>query len=190
MPVPIKVKSPREILDKLRTLTHNHQKRYFKKHLYPSPVNCKGAPVHGADVSPCSKCKAIEGQPCQAREQFAPRFTKAELSQMFRDDIKNHQKLLREYRDVAMLLWCLGQFDQPQDPSVQTQTVDDPLVRTHSEASITIHSVDEARELVSVLMRALKDFEDAHPVTVVERRATSDGGTGDPVPEAATPGQI
>ena len=42
---------------------------------------------------------------------FEPEFTKEELALAFREDICNTQRMLRDYRDIAVLLWCLGQFD-------------------------------------------------------------------------------
>jgi hypothetical protein len=46
---------------------------------------------------------------------FEAEFTKEELAEAFRNDICNTQRMLRDYRDVATLLWVLSQFSPTSD---------------------------------------------------------------------------
>jgi hypothetical protein len=37
-----------------------------------------------------------------------PIFTKAELYEQFKNDLRDPETLVREYRDLAMLFWVIG----------------------------------------------------------------------------------
>lgn len=63
----------------------------------------------------CSGCGSKDPDVCLNHALFEPELTKEELHQSFRNDICNTQRMLRDYRDVATLLWTLGQFDLPEE---------------------------------------------------------------------------
>lgn len=116
----VSLKSPQEILKRLRELIHKHKKKFLKKYTAPSVENCNGAlsctnPELAEHLDPnedrCTRCKSRMGFPCARQELFEPKYSKEEIVEMFKEDIKNPQKLPREYKDVALLMWVLGFLD-------------------------------------------------------------------------------
>jgi hypothetical protein len=108
----MKPKTPAEILTKLRDTVHKHRKKFVKRNSVCKPENCAGSIANpDGTFSPCSFCQAAPGEPCARETAFSPRFNKDALNGMFKADINNPQKLVRDYRDVAFLLWALGLLD-------------------------------------------------------------------------------
>ena len=114
--VQIKVKSDREILARLRELLQRHKKRYIRTRLKPKGANCAHK-VWDDEKKEwfCEGCGSRDPESCQNHMLFEPEQTKEELAVAFRDDLCNTQRMLRDYRDIATLLWVLGQFDDPEE---------------------------------------------------------------------------
>lgn len=133
--VKIKVKSEREILDRLRELVSRHRKRFFKNHLKPKGDNCAFVVYDEySETYKCLKCGTTDPENCLNHKLFQAAKTKEELAQDFSDDIHNTQKMLRDYRDIASLLWVLSQYDMPEVPlkeslssSVETREIPDVM---------------------------------------------------------------
>ena len=115
-PIRIKVKTAKEILTRLKDLISRHRKRFYKNKLKPKGENCAYV-VYNEELNTykCTKCGTTDPDNCLNASLFKPCRTKEELSQDFADDIRNTQRMLREYRDVATLLWVLSQFDDPAE---------------------------------------------------------------------------
>jgi hypothetical protein len=115
-PIRIKVKTAKEILTRLKDLISRHRKRFYKNKLKPKGENCAYVVYNEElDCYKCTKCGTTDPDNCLNASLFHPSRTKEELSQDFADDIRNTQRMLREYRDVATLLWVLSQFDDPAE---------------------------------------------------------------------------
>lgn len=112
--VPIRVKSAEEILLRLRELLQRDQTKYIRRHTKPKGDNCKHRYLDPKTQEWTCRCGTKEPDTCLCHSQFEPEFTRDQLLQQFREDVHNPQKLLREYRAEATLLWVLGQFDQEQ----------------------------------------------------------------------------
>lgn len=114
--VRIKVKAERDILDRLKELISRHRKRFFKNKMKPKGENCAFVQYDEVtQTSRCTKCGTDDPDNCLNHKLFKPSRTKEELASDFSDDIHNTQRMLREYRDIATLLWVLGQFDDPEE---------------------------------------------------------------------------
>lgn len=101
---------------RLRELLQRHRKRYIKTRLKPKGANC----VHKVwdDEKKewfCAGCGSKDPEVCLNPVCFEPELTKEELAAAFHEDICNTQRMLRDYRDIAALLWVLGQFDPESD---------------------------------------------------------------------------
>lgn len=108
----IRMKSRAEVLARLRELVQRSKKRYMRAHLKPQGQNC----IHKVwdDEKKewfCGGCGTTEPEICLNHACFKPELTRDELSAAFREDICNTQRMLRDYRAEAALLWVLGQFD-------------------------------------------------------------------------------
>jgi len=114
---PIKLKSLDEILERFQELVHRHRRRFLKRNLRPCPYNCRGAEMVGRDVVGCVLCHSQNPEFCKRHEQFTPLYSKEELVQQFRRSIRDINILLRDYRDLVVFLFVLGQFD-PEDTEV------------------------------------------------------------------------
>jgi hypothetical protein len=109
----ITLKSVEEIVAQLRELVHRHRRRYVRKNLRPCPDNCKSATLsrrHG--VTGCSGCNSSNPEVCRREEKFVPLYTKEELIENFREDLRDRKILSHDYRDILTLLWVLGEFDE------------------------------------------------------------------------------
>lgn len=108
----MKPKTPTEILAKLRETIHRHRKKFVKKHSVCHPENCAGAVLDAeGNPQPCTLCGAKQGEECKRDTAFMPRHSREAIHALFKADINNPQKLVRDYRDVAFLLWALGLLD-------------------------------------------------------------------------------
>jgi len=125
------MKTSKEILASIRELTHRHWKRWLKAQSKIVDV-CKHA---RSPQSRCSNCNPIPGSPCAVPESFELVATeKLRLKESFSDDINNPAKLIRDYRDVAMLLWVLGLLDERDTTIPVEERVVDEALRLASEA--------------------------------------------------------
>jgi hypothetical protein len=112
----IKLKAEKEILERLRDLIQRHRKRYVKTRIKPKGSNC----IHKVwdeerDEWFCGGCGSRNPDVCLNHAAFEPEQTAEELKVAFREDLCNTQRMLRDYRDIATLLWVLGQFDDPEE---------------------------------------------------------------------------
>lgn len=115
-PIRIKVKTTKDILFRLKDLISRHRKRFYKNKLKPKGENCAFVVYDEVqDLHRCTKCGTTDPDSCLNHSQFVPCRTKEELSRDFSEDIRNTQRMLRDYRDIATLLWVLGAFDDPEE---------------------------------------------------------------------------
>src|SRR5271170_4607962 len=98
----MKLKSVEEILAKFREVVHRHRRRYLQRNLRPCPMNCKAAEVGtGHKVLGCEGCSSNNPDRCYDVTKFVPILNKEELVADFRDELRNPEILLRDYRDVV-----------------------------------------------------------------------------------------
>jgi hypothetical protein len=93
-------------------MIHRYRRRWLKKNQRPCPENCKLADLVGRRVVGCEGCGSRSPEQCLEAKKFECLYTKEELHQQFRDRIRNQDVLLREYRDIATLLWVMGGFEE------------------------------------------------------------------------------
>ena len=110
---PIKLKSLDEVLDRFKELVHRHRRRFLRRNLSPCPYNCKKAEVVGRDVVGCRACGSSNPDFCKRPEKFVPLHTKEELSEQFRKAMRDPNILLRDYRDIVVMLWVTSQLPEP-----------------------------------------------------------------------------
>jgi hypothetical protein len=72
----------------------------------------------GQRVVGCKGCGSRNPDQCLKDQRFVPLYTKEELYKQFRERIRNQEILLREYRDIAALLWAMGGFDEEIDETL------------------------------------------------------------------------
>lgn len=99
-------------------MIHRYRRRWLKRNLRPCPNNCKLADMLGRRVVGCEGCGSRNPEQCLKDQKFEPLYTKEELYKQFRERIRNPEILLREYRDIAALLWAIGGFDEELDETV------------------------------------------------------------------------
>ena len=105
----MKLKSLDEIIEKFREVVHRHRRRYLERNLRPCPFNCKAAEIgSGHKVLGCEGCGSTNPDRCYDKEKFVPILTKEEVAAQFREELRNPQVLLRDYRDVVFFMWVLG----------------------------------------------------------------------------------
>jgi len=116
----MKLKSVEEILAKFREVVHRHRRRYLQSNLRPCPYNCKAAEVGtGHKVLGCEGCGSTNPDRCYAIDKFVPILSKEEVAAQFREDLRNREVLLRDYRDIVFFMWVLGvPIDEKVDESV------------------------------------------------------------------------
>jgi hypothetical protein len=108
----IRLKSTEEILEQLRELIVRRRRRYIEKNRRPCPENCKLAEFKRDRVSGCSGCGSRNPEQCRDEALFLPAATTEKLYKEFSEDLRDPEVLLREHRDIGMLLWVLGAFDE------------------------------------------------------------------------------
>lgn len=120
----IKLKSVQEIQKRLRDLLHRHKKKFIKRNSEPCLGNCKGAlSIVNPELAKhldynedrCTFCKSKDPDKCNDHNLFQPKWTREELIDGFKEEIKDTQILLREYRDVAVLMWVLNFFEDDDE---------------------------------------------------------------------------
>lgn len=99
-------------------MIHRYRRRWLKRNLRPCPNNCQLADTVGRRVVGCTGCGSHNPEQCTKDQKFVPLYTKEELHEQFRQRIRNQEILLREYRDIAALLWAMGGFDEELSESV------------------------------------------------------------------------
>jgi hypothetical protein len=105
----MKLRSIEEILTKFREVVRRHRRRYLERNLRPCPYNCKAAEVGtGHKVLGCEGCGSTNPDRCYDASKFVPILSKEECVEQFRQDLRNPQILLRDYRDVVFFMWVLG----------------------------------------------------------------------------------
>lgn len=112
------------MVDRLKDLLRRHKNRYIKSRLKPKGNNC----IHKTwDEEKqewfCSGCGTRDPEVCLNATCFEPQHTSEELKVAFREDLCNTQRMLRDYRDIATLLWALGQFDNPEEYEKSDKTL-------------------------------------------------------------------
>jgi len=120
----LRVKTKEEIVEQLKEYIHRHRRRYISKNLRPCPVNCKLAPETRKGVQGCPGCHSTNPEQCREETQFQPLWTKEELAEQFRDDLRDPNVLRHDYRDIAVFLWVLGQFDTDEVSEVVMTNVE------------------------------------------------------------------
>jgi hypothetical protein len=118
----LKPKSPEEILTRIGDLIQRHRRRYLKRNLRPCPLNCDLAKEVGRTVVGCVGCSSRNPEVCNQPDNFVPLYTKAELYEQFQEEIQDYEVLVRNYRDLAMLLWVVG---VDSDETTVIQTIED-----------------------------------------------------------------
>jgi hypothetical protein len=123
----VKLRSIEEILTKFREVVRRHRRRYLERNLRPCPYNCKSAEVGtGHKVLGCEGCGSTNPDRCYDTNKFVPILSKEECVEQFRQDLRNPQILLRDYRDVVFFMWVLG---APADTKVDETVLQ--KVETH-----------------------------------------------------------
>jgi hypothetical protein len=175
----MKVKTPKEILVSIRELTHRHWKRWLK-----AQAKTVDTCVHVRSAnSRCSNCVTVPGSGCVVPESFAiTAEEKQRQRELFREDINNPAKLIRDYRDVAMLLWALGLLDERDSKiPIEERVVDEALRLAGepppTELKIALNfPVDESgyinlgnndRIKASDFVDAMKRFQEKKPEKVI-----------------------
>ena len=51
---------------------------------------------------------------CKRPEKFVPLYSKEEVAEQFRQELRDPQVLLREYRDLVALMFVLNQFEEDE----------------------------------------------------------------------------
>jgi hypothetical protein len=106
----VKLRSLEEIVAKFKEVVHRHRRRYLQRNLRPCPLNCKAAEIGtGHKVLGCESCGSTNPDRCYALDKFVPILNKEECVKQFREDLKNPDVLLRDYRDIVFFLWVLGE---------------------------------------------------------------------------------
>ena len=103
----LQMKSLEEVISRLNELVKRHCRKYIKRNLRPCPYNCKVAQWDGRKVTCCGRL-STDPDKCFRPEKFVPVYTKDELYNQFKQDLKDPEILVREYRDIAMLMWVAG----------------------------------------------------------------------------------
>lgn len=118
----LKLKPMGVVKAKLRDLVYRAGNKFIAEQVKPTPHNCQHAPRLGSKVMPCARCLAEPNTPCKNRKMFESRFSVDELRERFSELVANREWVLREHRDIAMLLWVLGQLDGEEDPAEGSET--------------------------------------------------------------------
>lgn len=143
----IKLKSEKEILERLRDLVQRHQKRYVRTRMKPKGSNCLHKVFDEATQEWfCSGCGSTDPDVCLNHSRFEPEQTVAELKQAFREDVCNTQRMLRDYRDLAVILWVLSQFDDPGDYEATKDTILGITGRQNSDTLLEHRSIPNTLE--------------------------------------------
>lgn len=108
----------------------------------------------GRRVVGCQGCSSSNPEQCIKEQKFVPLYTKEELHEQFRERIRNQEILLRDYRDIAALLWAMGGFDEEIDESL----------------------------IAGVEKRVEKPQSDSRPI-IPDPRPSNGGSGGDPKPD-------
>lgn len=137
----MKLKSIEEVIAKFREVVHRHRRRYLQRNLRPCPFNCKAAEVGtGHKVLGCEGCGSTNPDRCYNADKFVPILSKEEVVEQFRNDLRNKEILLRDYRDVVFFMWVLGvPIDEKVDETILERVETHEPKPTKPTVSSTIH---------------------------------------------------
>ena len=124
------VKSREEIVEQFREIVHRHRRRFLRKNLRPCPENCQYADMTHRGVTGCHGCRSNNREICFNERRFVPDMSKEELDLQFREDIRDPEVQARDYRDIMVLLWVLGESDHDQVPEQVMAEVETHLPRS------------------------------------------------------------
>lgn len=130
----VTVKSKQEIIEQFREIVHRHRRRFLKRNLRPCPDNCQYADVSRRGVVGCHGCHSHNREVCLHERRFVPDMSKEELDLQFRQDLRDPEILARDYRDIMVLLWVLGEYDTDEVPEAVIATVEVHQPKDESEA--------------------------------------------------------
>lgn len=140
----MKLKSLDDILSKFQEVVHRHRRRYLQRNLRPCPFNCKAAEVGTTQkVLGCEGCGSTNPDRCYDPTKFIPLRSKEECIQQFKEELRNPEILLRDYRDVVVFMWVLGvPTDKEVDESVLEKVeLHQPELKPKPEETKTKHRV-------------------------------------------------
>ena len=155
----VELKPIAEVKAKLREMIHRAGNRYVEASRVPKPENCAHAPKMGNKFMPCTTCGAKPGEGCKIESQFQPRYTFGELKQMFKERLENREWLLRNHRDIAMLLWVLNQLtpqEEPDPPPLPTYPEEDTSLWARIEGTTVHLSPALAKQVTEIINTNLK----------------------------------
>ena len=190
----LELKSVTDVQAKLREMIHRAGERFVKGATLPKPENCAHAAKLGTKVQPCSTCGAKPGESCKIESQFEARYTFPELKQMFRELLEKREWLLRNHRDIAMLLWVLNQLDpqeEPDPPPLPAYPVQAPLSGAVLDGDVLHLSPALASQVTTIIIH-LKDKptdEVLEGSTLGHQAGTAPGRADQDVPEGDGSGQ-
>lgn len=110
----VALKTQEEIVEQFREIVHRHRRRFLKRNLRPCPDNCQYADVARRGVVGCHGCHSRNREVCLNEKRFVPELSKEELDYQFRQDLRDPEVLSRDYRDIMVLLWVLGEYDDQE----------------------------------------------------------------------------
>jgi hypothetical protein len=114
----LKLKSLEEIAANCREMIHRYRRRWLRANLRPCPKNCTAGLLVGKKVVGCEGCGSRNPDICADEKKFESLLSKEEAYEQFRERIRNPEILLRDYRDIAALLWAMGGFEEDLDETV------------------------------------------------------------------------
>jgi hypothetical protein len=103
----LEVRTPAEVLARLRDLFLKHRRRYIRKYMRPCANNCAYASVNAHGVTGCPRCNCYNPEQCRSEGMFVAIESKDEVASRFLTDIQDETILQHEYRDILTLLWML-----------------------------------------------------------------------------------
>jgi hypothetical protein len=138
----VKLKSLDEILARFKEIVQRHRRRFLKRNLRPCPDNCKIADMVGHKVIGCQGCNSHNIERCFKPEKFVPLFTKEELYAQFKEELRDPQILLREYRDVVVFMWVIGAFDTEEVNESVIEKVEQRVEKPKSNPTARVINAD------------------------------------------------
>lgn len=98
----------------------------------------------------CTACGSNNPDRCVKTLDFVPLLSKEELAKQFRDELRNPQILLRDYRDIVVFMWVLGvPVEQKVDERVLAR------VENHNDTESTSPTTSKHRVIHSTVPNPL-----------------------------------
>ena len=139
------LKSLDEIVERLKEFIHRYRRRFLKRNSRPCPNNCKMAEIVGRKVLGCAGCGSQNPDLCIRTAAFKPMYDKDELYEQFRQELRNPEILLREYRDLVALFWVIGAFDAKQVDEQVIAGVEKRVEKSETTPRLPDQSIDPNR---------------------------------------------